>query len=63
MTSPWPIDYFSKWVEANSYAYVMQNVVKKFIERDLVYHYGLPARLVIDNAWNFNGKFMAELCT
>jgi hypothetical protein len=26
------IDYFIKWVDANSYAYVTQKVVKRFIE-------------------------------
>ncbi|KAG5236797.1 RNA-directed DNA polymerase (Reverse transcriptase), Ribonuclease [Salix suchowensis] len=57
------IDYFTKWVEANSYAHVTQKVVKKFIERDLVCRYGIPARLVTDNAQNFNGKLIVELCT
>jgi len=44
------INYFTKWVESNSYAHVTQKVVKRFIEKDLVCRYGLPARLVIDNA-------------
>ena len=57
------IDYFTKWVEVNSYAHVTQKVVKKFIERDLVYRYGLLTKVVIDNAHNFNRKFIAELCT
>jgi hypothetical protein len=30
------IDYFIKWVEGNSYAHVTQNVVKRFIEKDLI---------------------------
>ena len=57
------IDYFTKWVEANSYAHVTQKVVNKFIERDLIYCYGLPTRLVTDNAQNFNGKLIVKLCT
>eukprot|EP00258_Populus_trichocarpa_P025576 XP_024441595.1 uncharacterized protein LOC112324178 [Populus trichocarpa] len=57
------IDYFTKWVEANSYAHVTQKVVKRFIEEDLVCRYGLPTRLVTDNAQNFNGKLIDELCT
>jgi hypothetical protein len=36
------IDYFTKWVEAGSFAHVTQNVVKKFIERDLICRYGQP---------------------
>jgi len=57
------IDYFTKWVEACSYAHVTQKVVKRFIERDLIYRYGLPERIVTDNAKNFNGKMIVELCT
>jgi len=57
------INYFIKWVEANSYAYITQKVVKRFVEKDLIYLYGLPTRLVIDNIQNFNGKFIAKLCT
>jgi hypothetical protein len=40
------IDYFTKWVEANSYIHVTQKVVKRFIEKDLFCRYGLPGRLV-----------------
>ena len=54
------IDYFTKWVEANSYAHVTQKVVKRFLEKDLVCRYGLLARLV--NVQNFNGKLIDELC-
>ncbi|RDY09388.1 hypothetical protein CR513_06239, partial [Mucuna pruriens] len=31
------IDYFTKWVEAASYANVTRNVVIKFIKKDLIY--------------------------
>ncbi|XP_052305620.1 uncharacterized protein LOC127904792 [Populus trichocarpa] len=57
------IDYFTKWVEANSYAHVTQNVVKRFIEKDLICRYGPPEKIVTDNAQNFNGKMIVELCT
>jgi hypothetical protein len=30
------INYFTKWVEASSYAHLNQKVVKRFIERDLI---------------------------
>ena len=44
------IDYFTKWVEASSYAHVTQKVVKKFIEKDLICRYGPPDKIVTDNA-------------
>ena len=36
-------------------------MVKKFIERDLIYRYGPPEKIIIDNAQNFNGKMIIEL--
>jgi len=57
------IDYFTKWVEVCSYAHVTQKVVKRFIKKDLICRYGPPEKIVIDNAQNFNGKMIVELCT
>ena len=56
------IDYFTKWVEARSFAHVTQKVVKKFIEKDLICWYGPPERIITDNAQNFNKKLITELC-
>jgi hypothetical protein len=56
------IAYFTKWVEASSYAHVTQKVVKCFIEKDLICRYGSPEKIVTDNAQNFNGKIIKELC-
>ncbi|XP_027348294.1 uncharacterized protein LOC113859811 [Abrus precatorius] len=44
------IDYFTKWVEAASYASVTRNVVVKFIKRDLIRRYGTPSKLITDKA-------------
>ena len=56
------IDYFIKWVEANSYAYVTQKVVKSFIENDLICQYDPLGKIVIGNAYNFNSKIIVEFC-
>jgi len=52
------IDYFMKWVEVCSYANVTKKVVKRFIKRNLICRYGLPEKIVVDNAQNFNGKMI-----
>jgi len=56
------IDYFIKWVEAASYANVTRKVVTKFIKKEIICRYGLPSRIIIDNATNLNNKMMSELC-
>ncbi|RDX73066.1 Pol polyprotein, partial [Mucuna pruriens] len=56
------IDYFTKWVEAASYANVTKSVVIKFIKRHIICRYGLPAHIIMDNGTNLNNKMMTELC-
>ena len=56
------IDYFTKWVEAASYANVTRNVVVKFIKKEIICRYRLPSRIITDNATNLNNKMMKELC-
>ena len=40
------IDYFTKWVEAASFASVTKNVVARFIKHNLIYRYGIPERII-----------------
>lgn len=56
------IDYFTKWVEAASYANVTQQVVTRFIKKEIICRYGIPNKIIIDNANNLNNKMMKELC-
>jgi len=56
------IDYFTKWVEAASYASVTRSVVVKFIKKEIICQYGLPRKIITDNATNLNNKMMKEMC-
>ena len=56
------IDYFTKWVEAASYANVTRQVVAKFIKNQLICRYGVPDKIITDNGSNLNNKMMEELC-
>ncbi|RDX62103.1 Retrovirus-related Pol polyprotein, partial [Mucuna pruriens] len=56
------INYFTKWVEAASYTNVTKSLVTKFIKRDIICRYDLPAHIIIDNGTNLNNKMMTELC-
>ena len=56
------IDYFTKWVEATSYTNVTRKVVAKFIRKELIFRYGIPDRIITDNATNLNNQMMTELC-
>jgi len=55
-------DYFTKWVEAASYANVTRSVVVRFIKKEIICLYGLPRKIITDNATNLNNKMMKEMC-
>ena len=57
------IDYFTKWVEAGSYASVMKSVVARYIKRKLICRYGLSERIISDNGLNLNNDMVTEVCT
>ena len=50
------IDYFTKWVEAASYANVTKQVVARFIKHNIICRYGIPEKIITDNGSNLNNK-------
>ena len=56
------IDYFTKWVEAVSYASVTKSVVVRFIKKEIICRYGLPERIISDNGLNLNNDMITEVC-
>ena len=52
------IDYFTKWVEAASFASVTKNVVARFIKQNLICRYGVPDRIITDNGTNLNNTMI-----
>jgi len=55
------IDYFTKWVETTSYTKVTRKVVVRFIKRKLICRYGLPNKIITDNATNLNNQMITKL--
>ena len=56
------IYYFTKWVEEASFASITKNVMAWFIKHNLVYQYGIPERIIMDNGTNLNNTMIMELC-
>ena len=57
------IDYFTRWVEAMSYASVTKSMVARFIKKEIICRYGLPERIISDNGLNLNNDMVVEVCT
>ena len=54
------IDYFSRWIEAESFATLKAKQMAKFIEKSLICRYGVPHHIVTDNGVQFQAE-TAEL--
>ncbi|PKI56839.1 hypothetical protein CRG98_022797 [Punica granatum] len=54
------IDYFTKWIETITSASVTAKVVARFLKRDIIARYGVPATLITDNAKNLNNKLIDD---
>ena len=50
------IDYFTKWVEATSYARLTAARVAKFIRSHIIYRYGVHHELISDRGAHFRGE-------
>ncbi|KAI5338076.1 hypothetical protein L3X38_017347 [Prunus dulcis] len=55
-------DYFSKWAEAIPLKEVRADDVTNFIRNHIIYHYGVPSKIISDNALYFKCKSMTKLC-
>ena len=56
------IDYFTKWIEAQSFREVTTNNVIRFVQQNILTRFGIPEVLITDNVTNFNNKKMTALC-
>ena len=55
------VDYFSKWVEAESFRNVTAKQMAKFIAQNLICRYGMLHHVVTDNGVQFQAETKATL--
>ncbi|XP_027178013.1 uncharacterized protein LOC113777173 [Coffea eugenioides] len=56
------IEYFTKWVEAESFKHVTKKVVANFLRDHIICRFGVPETLITDNAKNLNNDVVDGLC-
>ena len=56
------IDYFTKWVEAKLLAKITEQNVRNFIQKNIIFHFGIPRVLISDNGRQFNNTPFREFC-
>ena len=43
------IDYFTKWVEAESLATITEAKIQNFVWKNIIYRFGIPLTIILDN--------------
>ena len=57
------IDYFTKWVEAKAVATITEAKVQNFVWKNIVYKFGIPRTIILDNGRQFDSHGFRTFCT
>ena len=57
------IDYFTKWVEAEPLATIMEKSIRTFVWRKIICRYGIPRVLVSNNGKQFDNNAFKDFCS
>ena len=57
------IEYFTKWIEAETVAQITTHRVQHFVWKNIVCRFGVPRRLISDNGTQFASQQLGKLCT
>jgi hypothetical protein len=55
-------DYFSKWIECESYTQITDTHVISFIKRNILCRFGIPSQIICDNGSQFISDKTAAFC-
>jgi hypothetical protein len=56
------VDYFTKWVEAKPLANIKAPTIQKFFWQDIIFRFGVPRELTVDNGKQFDYYTFKEYC-
>ena len=57
------INYFTKWVEAETLAIITEKNIRSFVWRNIIYRYGIPKVLISDNGKQFHNGAFKDFCS
>ena len=56
------LEKIHKGVRGTSYASVTRSILCKFIKKEVICRYGLPEKIISNNAHNLNNTVIKEVC-
>ena len=57
------IDFFTKWVEAEALANITERNIRNFVWRCIVFKFGIPRVLILDNEKQFDNDSFRDFCS
>ena len=57
------INYFTKWIEAEALATIMEKNIRNFAWRNIICGYGIPRLIVSDNGKQFDNSAFRDFCS
>jgi len=54
------VDYFPKWIEAESLAKITTGQIQSFVWKNIVCRFGIPHTVITDNGRQFTDRKLAE---
>jgi transposase InsO family protein len=55
-------DYFKKWIEVVPSRQATNSVIIKFLENNILSHFGCPRKIITNNATAFRSKKLIDFC-
>jgi hypothetical protein len=56
------VEYFTKWIEAKPLVNIAAAGLKRFICQNIICHFGVPRKITVDNAKQFNCHIFKNFC-
>jgi hypothetical protein len=56
------MEYFTKWIEVKPLTNMSSTSIKKFFWENIIYRYGVPRHIIVDNAKYFDNVMFKEFC-
>jgi hypothetical protein len=56
------VEYSSKWIEAKPLATITSAAVQKFFWQNIVFRFGLPKAITVDNGTQFDAETFKDFC-
>ena len=57
------IDYFTKWVEAETFSTITRAKIPSFMWKNIVYKFGIPRTIISDNGRQFDSQEFKSFCS